>query len=358
MSKNKEKTPIVKVGFAAIDKILQVPMLSPDESKIGQRITWGKDDRYPSWLYRLYKRSPTLRSVVDGSIGFVIGDGFSEDADPIINADGMKLSQAIESLALDLLLYNGCALEVIKSRGGEGVHLYPLPFDDCRTDKDRKVVYYSPDGWPTYKQSEIKTYPIYRTDVPDAASILYYVAPSTREVYPSPTWETAIDACAVEAAMGRYHVNSLENGFTSNYIVSFNNGVPSDEAQEQIEKSFTEKFTGPENAGRVMLSYNDDKDHATEIVKIPSDDFPAKYEKSTEWSARTIFTAFHASPSLFGIPADGLGFNSQEYAAQYWLYSRQIVTPVRKALKRILAPFHQIQFVDADMSILTSNKNN
>lgn len=358
MSKSKEKSPIVKVGFAAIDKILQVPMLSPDESKIGQRITWGKDDRYPSWLYRLYKRSPTLRSVIDGSIGFVMGDGFSEDADPIINADEMKLSEAIESLALDLLLYNGCALEVIKSRGGEGVHLYPLPFDDCRTDKDRKVVYYSPDGWPTYKQSEIKTYPIYRADVPDAASILYYVAPNTREVYPSPTWETAIDACAVEAAMGRYHVNSLENGFTSNYIVSFNNGVPSDEAQEQIEKSFTEKFTGPENAGRVMLSYNDDKDHATEIVKIPSDDFPAKYEKSTEWSQRTIFTAFHASPSLFGIPADGLGFNSQEYAAQYWLYSRQIVTPVRKALKRILAPFHQIQFVDADMSILTSNKNN
>lgn len=358
MSKSKEKSPIVKVGFAAIDKILQVPMLSPDESKIGERITWGKDDRYPSWLYRLYKRSPTLRSVVDGSIGFVMGDGFSEDADPIINADGMKLSQAIESLALDLLLYNGCALEVIKSRGGEGVHLYPLPFDDCRTDKDRKVVYYSPDGWPTYKQSEIKTYPIYRADVPDAASILYYVAPNTREVYPSPTWETAIDACAVEAAMGRYHVNSLENGFTSNYIVSFNNGVPSDEAQTQIEKSFTEKFTGPENAGRVMLSYNDDKDHATEIVKIPSDDFPAKYEKSTEWSERTIFTAFHASPSLFGIPADGLGFNSQEYAAQYWLYSRQIVTPVRKALKLILAPFHQIQFVDADMSILTSNKNN
>lgn len=354
MSK-KKATPMVRVGFAAIDKVLQVPMLSPDESKVGERITWGKDDKYPSWLYRLYKRAPTLRSVIDGSIGFIMGDGFTDEADPRVNADGLRLSEVIESLALDLLLYNGCALEVIRSRGGESVHLYPLAFSDCRTDKDRGVVYYSPDGWPTYKRSEIKTFPIYRPDVPDVAAVLYYVGPNTREVYPSPTWETAIEACAVEAAMGRYHVNSLENGFTSNYIVSFNNGVPSDEAQAQIEKNFTEKFTGTENAGRVMLSYNDDKEHATEIVKIPTDDFPAKYEKSTTWSERTIFTAFHASPSLFGIPSEGLGFNSQEYAAQYWLYSRQIVNPARKALKRIIAPFYAFEFIDADMSALTSN---
>lgn len=352
---SKKKTPSkLRVGFAAIDKVLEVPMLAPIESKIGDRVLWGKDDRYPSWLYRLYKRAATLRSIIDGSLGFIMGDGFGEDNDPAMNPDGMKLSEIVESLALDLLLYNGCALQVIRSRDGQRRYIYPLAFCDCRTDEERKIIYYSPDGWPTYKREEIKQYPAYKPNVPDAASILYYVAPNTREVYPAPTWETAIEACAVEAAMGRYHLNSLENGFTSNYIVSFNNGEPSDEAKSQIEKDFTEKFTGPENAGRVMLSFNDDKEHATEIVKIPEDDFPAKYEKSTEWSQQTIFTAFHASPSLFGIPVEGLGFNSQEYGAQYWLYARQIVNPVRKALKRVLSPFYPVQFVDADLSVLSS----
>ena len=93
-------------------------------------------------------------------------------------------------------------------------------------------------------------------------------------------------------------------------LVSLNNGVPDDEMKEEIEQNFNEKFTGKENAGRVIISYNNDKDHAAEVIKIDTEDFSERYKTLAERTRETIFTTFRITPKLIGISEDNIGFNS------------------------------------------------
>ena len=58
-----------------------------------------------------------------------------------------------------------------------------------------------------------------------------------------------------------------------NLIINFNNGEPTDEIREEIERNINEKFSGYQNAGRILISYNADEANKTTIERLDSDDF-------------------------------------------------------------------------------------
>ena len=118
--------------------------------------------------------------------------------------------------------------------------------------------------------------------------------------------------------------------------MNFNNGVPEDEIKEEIEKAFNEKFCGTQNAGRFMLSWNDDKDHAVNIESLDMNNFGEQYTALAERAREELFIAFRATPNLFGLPTQTTGFNQQEYDAAFKLYNKTIVKPIQKTIIRTL----------------------
>ena len=86
------------------------------------------------------------------------------------------------------------------------------------------------------------------------------------------------------------------------------------------------------NAGRMVVSWNDNKEAATTIVPIKSDDFSERY-KSLEKSVRQqILTSFRCNPMLVGIPEENSGFSEEEYASSFRLYNRTCVKPVQRII--------------------------
>lgn len=119
----------------------------------------------------------------------------------------------------------------------------------------------------------------------------------------------------------------------SNLIINFNNGQPNDEQKVEIERAINEKFSGYQNAGRILISYNDSDENKTTVERLSGDDFDDKYTALSERSKSQIFTAFRAQPVLFGDMPDKTGFNETEFNEAFKLYNKTVVSALQDQIK-------------------------
>ena len=106
------------------------------------------------------------------------------------------------------------------------------------------------------------------------------------------------------------------------------------------------KFSGEENTGRVLISYNDSKDNEVTISKLAEDGLDDRYKDLAERSRDQIFTAFRATSSLFGLPTS-TGFNAEEYKGQFEIFNRTVITPIQKEIKKSIK-----KITDKDIKII------
>lgn len=334
------------VRFFALDPYLETNIVSAKERQTRQAgktlMEWGDGNAYPDYILGLYNDVVTFRSVVDGLTDYICGDAVTlrfRDGRP---NRSMTFPQFFRRLARSRAIYRGAAVQVIRNMAGEVDSVWPVDLRWLRTDKDGSVWYYSEDFGKRYvRQGRMDEYPSYMEDGRSDTSIMA-IWDAVEGVYPAPWIAAAVTACETERSIDEYHLNAINNGFSSSYFVNFNNGVPDDVIKEEIEKDFQEKFSGAKNAGRIGFSWNPNKDAATTFEQIKQEDFGDKYQALAKNTMQKIMTAYRANPNLFGIPTENLGFNQEEYAAAFRLFNRTMVQPEQRILKdsleRIFGP--------------------
>lgn len=120
-----------------------------------------------------------------------------------------------------------------------------------------------------------------------------------------------------------------------NGILNFNNADNvSQENKEEIERAINDKFSGVRNAGRLMLSWNPDKEHGVEFQRLTDDQFDKKYEALAESTRENLFISMRAIPVLFGLSIQ-TGFNTQEYEEAFRLYNRTAIRPKQAEITRV-----------------------
>lgn len=325
-----------KIVFAAINRFVESKIVSPVEKatrdKGHEMIYWGERNNYPDYLLGLYNNVATLRSVINGCVDFVVGDDVTTThnlQNDAMNMHGDTIRDIVKWCACDYFLYGGFALEVIRDNRGEVAEVYYCDLCFLRTNKDCNVFYYSEEYTEKYRRSvNILTYPAFMKDTSHPSSILF-VKNTHKQVYPAPLYAASVKGCEIERSIDTYHLNAIDNGFVASAFFNFNNGTPSDEVKEEITTDIQELFTGAENAARVGCSWNEDKEHATEIIQFKVEDFASQYDALSKRSRQEIFTAFRANPNLFGIPTESLGFSSEEYESAFRLFNRTQIKPVQ-----------------------------
>ena len=340
----------VSVSFAAIDPYVQSNMVLPTESEMRGKdiIQWGDGNGYPDYLAGLVKEVPTLASIISGNVDFITGDDLAivplrEGLDGgKMNNRGDGIRQQVADLARDWETFGGFALQVIRDFTGAVAEVYYIDMRYLRTNKECDVFWYS-EKWDKGVKADAVRYPAFIPGLAGRwatlsdeerdrhASSILYVKNTHTQVYPFPPYGAAVKACETERCISDFHLNAINNGFVSSAIVNFNKGVPTDEVKEQIEDDFSDKFTGHQNAGRVMFSWNDTKENATEVVEFKVEDFGERYKALAESVRQQIFTAFRAYPNLFGIPTS-TGFSMEEFEQSWKLYNRTHVRPVQRII--------------------------
>ena len=335
----------VSLTFAAIDQtyVNSIPTLTETEYGGKDYIYYGEDNSYPNYLFGLYTDVSSLKTVIDGTSEYVAGDdavcnieGFSVE----VNRKGLTARELIQLLARDYLLYGGFSLQIIRNKTGKVVELYPLDFRFCRCDKYNESIYYNEDFGKKYaRSSKSIIYPKFIRENKDVPSSVLYVKNSSSTTYPIPRYSGALKACEIERHIDEYFLNSLENGFAGSAVINFLNGVPTDEQKKEIEKNIQTKFAGSKNAGRIVLNFANGKDNAATIEKLDVEDFGDKYKATAQRSREQIYTAFQASPVLFGLSNASTGWNDQDFKEAFKLYNK---TTVRGIQRTILENFDKI----------------
>lgn len=351
MADNKEK---IQLAFASIDKRWEelIPQLT-EVDNVKDYILYGKDNLYPQYLYSLYNDVSTLKTIIEGTAEYVIGNDIEVNIPQFqkeVNTKGDTIRELVRLLARDYLLYGGYAVQIIRNKVGAIRELFYLDFRYIRSSKKNDLFYYSEEFDKKYvrKEKMLVLPKFIPEDLSSPISVLY-VTNEKSKTYPTPRYSGALKSIEIEKQISDYHLAALSNGFNGSYIINFLNGIPTDEVKWQLEKDISEKFCGSSNAGRILLNFANGKDNATTVDKLDVEDYGTKYETLAKWSKDQIFTAFQAQPILFGCMKENNGFSQDEYLQAFALYNRTIVHNIAT---KIIESFDKIFGVENSIKII------
>lgn len=323
--------------FSAINKYDEQNILTSIETDSHRGfISCGENNQYLEYLRSLYLTCTTLKSCIDTATDYTCGNGILMDGnDNPINPNGETLYSLANKLLKDYYTFGGFAINIVRNRIG-GKSLYYIPFEQLRTDETNTKFYYSKDWTKTYGRVKTTEYPAFDPSSDAPNSIYYYNNNKGISTYPVSPWVTAVESAEIQRRINQFHLNSLANGFAGSYLITFNNGIPNQEQADEIETDLIEKFSGTENAGRIAVSFANDKEHAAELQKLEVDDFGTKYESLMTRSRNEILNAFRLNGKIIGINEDNIGFNTQEFNESFKLYNRTVIRPVQNMIIKSL----------------------
>lgn len=324
----------IKLSMMQLNPFVIDTIVSNEEKEIRgyEYISWGDNNKYPQYLYDLYSCSPTLKSAIESIVNYIQGDEVKSKVELINDVD--TIQDIIELISRDFVIYGCFALNVVRNRLGGIAQIHYVDMKNLRSDKKNTIFYYSED-WNNKTYGRVKTikYPRYNKDSKDASSIFFYKNNKTN-TYGIPIWAPATTAVEIEKRINEYQLNNVINGFSAPLMVSLNNGVPSDEVKEEIERGFNEKFCGNENSGRLIISYSDDREHSPEFISTPEDKLVDKYNTAVSRAREQILSVFRTHPVLIGIPTEQNAFNDQDFGEAFLLFNKTVIYPLQKTIVR------------------------
>lgn len=324
-----------KVCFAALDPYIEYNLPVPTQKDGGKYVTYGTDNLYPQFLLSLYEGCSTLKAIIDGNVDYVLGDDFTLAVD----FDKMKAEDLMREIVRDWYIFGYAFIQVIRNPLGEVVDLVRLPAEWVRTDKDHQAFWYC-EKWKGWGNAKAVVYPAFMDEPRQATGVLMLGA--GRGTYPAPLWSAAVTDAETEKKIDTFHLNEISNNFLGSLLINFNNGTPDDKVKEQIEEDIKEKYGyGADNAGRIMLSFNENVTNRTTLERISSDDFDKRYEALAKRTREQIFISFKAQPILFGLTSESnTGFSTTEFADLFKLYNKTMISPRQDMLKRAFAKIY------------------
>lgn len=291
-------------------------------------------NRYPDYLLYLFNRSAKNNAIINSKNKYIVGQGWT------FNKAGLTFQQITEltaftkfiegekitrDLSLDRTIFGGFACEMIMDKSNNRVIPSHIDFSKIRQFKRERdsngdlseLKYGYTDDWSKRKPEDNPDFEVlypFTWDAKEVDSnkryIVYYkdYRPDAKE-YPLPDYIGAIPYIESDYEISNFVLNNVKNGFSGGYLVQFNNGTPTEEQKKQINAKFDQALTGTDNAGKVVKSFNEDKESGVEITPLGDNGQDDRYINLNKQIQGEIFTGHNFNPAIAGI-TDGNGFNN------------------------------------------------
>tara|TARA_R110002020_G_scaffold320876_1_gene536776 strand:- start:1076 stop:3019 length:1944 start_codon:yes stop_codon:yes gene_type:complete len=335
-------------------------------------IDYGTEDwanLYPQFLIDLYYNSSTQAAIINSTADLIAGDGLviededDRDLETVVKlkkffayANGNEtLDEVIKKISFDFKLQGAFALNIVWSEDRTQIaEIYHIAVEKIRCEKPDALGkvngYFVSSDW-----SDIRTNPPYRVaafnthDRTSPNQILYTGLYSPNmNAYHTPDYVAANNWALVDQRVAEYHLNNISNGFSGSFMISFANGVPTQEERFQIEQSLAAKFTGSDNAGKFILTFADDKTRTPDITPISPSDLDKQYLSLQELLVQNILTGHRiTSKTLMGIDSSsGFSSNADELNAASNYYLNTVCKPYQHIIVKTLRKIFTVNNMD------------
>ena len=345
MDKLRQKYNIISLNFADA----KPPTIKEERNK--EYICFGTErdyrNNYPQYLLDLYNRSAKHRALVDGKVDFINGRGWSVDQSANVTNQAMAqaklfiaspnpdetLNKLSRQINFDDVLYGGYYLELIWSKDNTQIaEVNYIDFRYVRTNADKSMFYITED-WSSRKpegNDDYEMIPAFNVNEKGGKQILAVDNSNSKTVYPLPTYLPAVPMVEADFELAQFDLSAIQRGFTPTMMLSFNNGIPTDEEAEELERMIEDKFSGTDNAGKFLLNFSDSKDRSVEVQPITPSNISDMYQVLEKRIDSTLLVAHRViNPILFGWKEgqNGLSNNADEMRIAQAAYQSRYSTP-------------------------------
>ena len=304
-------------------------------------------NNYPQYLLDLYNRSSKHRALVDGKVEFLTGRGWKVDSKANVTNQAIAQAKAFMSAPnpdetlnrlnyltnFDDVLYGGYYLEIIWSNDKKSIaEVNYMDFRYIRTNEDKSYFYFTTD-WTQRRpdnNEDWEVIPAFDVNNRGGKQILAVDCSNSKEVYPLPSYLPAVPLIEADYELANFDLNNIKNQFQPAFFISMNNGIPTDEECEQLERQIIEKFSGSDNPGKFILNFSDSKDRSAEITPITPSNLDKQYQVLEERIDNSLLVAHRViNPILFGWKQGNNGFsnNADEMRVAMDSYQHRYATP-------------------------------
>ena len=333
------------------------------ESQNKEWIDMGSDNLYPHYLEELYSSSSIHSAIVNGISQMIYGEGLNAVSKDSNIEQWLKVNEifsdkdALKRCAFDLELYGNCYFNIIWSQDRSTIskiHHVPSATIRCgvANDEDHVDIFYHKTNWANNEKPQ--AIPAFNTSDRTAASQILHIKTYNplSFYYGLPSYIGSQNYIQVDAALGEYHLNSINNGFFPSTILSFNDGVPTEEERAELERLIYNKFGSASNAGKILMTFNDSAENAPTVESFSVSDAHKVFDYlSKEVSIKILSGHRCTSPLLFGLRSEGGGFgsNAEEMKDAYDLFYNTVVLPMQRLILDGLRPVFAASSITLDL---------
>lgn len=351
-------TEFLRINFAES----KIPVFK--ENKAKNYITYGADNRYPNMLIDLFNSSPKHGAIVTQKAAYIAGDKTEVVANNTeqltIANDRLASINAYESfddvkskIAADLELFDGFALEVIWNKAKTSVaEIYHLPFQNVRHSLDGH--YWYAEDWSDRKVEPIYYYcwnPLTREN-----KQLYYfkLYKAGQGEYPTAPYQSALKYIEIDTEIANFHLNSIKSGFSAQTLLQLFKGIPTPEEARQTMRRFKDNFSGTDNAGSIIIQFNDPNETPSIVNNLTPSDFDKQFDILNQTVQQEILMAHRVtSPMLFGIKTEGQLGGRSELIESYEAFQTSYIEPRQIQMDRALTSI--FKYI-TPVKLITKNK--
>jgi hypothetical protein len=355
MSETKE-TGLKKSEFKKID-FARASM--PVFSEVIQRVPWvfyGLNNLLPQYFIELYDNCAIHKSVITSKVNQIMGDGLVSLNNPMATVnlinDNETVSEVMKKATLDFMLFGGFALNCIWSKDRKSIaEIYHVDFSRIRSGKlnpetDKiDCYYYSPD-WTNVKKyppEEIKAFSQKENDPSQLFYFKMYMPSMT--YYPVPDWSAGQRAIEINVESLNFHMNNLRKGMSPSLWINYTNGVPGENEQRELVRALESQYSGTDNAGQAIISFNESKEQSPEIIQIPRNDSDGYYQTLNDDITRTILSAHRVSSAeLFGIATAGKLGGGDEITQHSEYFRKMVIQPYQNEILPVFNKLVSLKF--------------
>jgi len=323
-------------------------------------IEFGEKNDYPNYLLQLYNKSAKHNAIVKGKVNYIIGNGWkSDEADPIAEQFIAQPNQ-FESLAdltrkvsIDIEIFGGAYLEVIWSvTGGQLTDVLHIDYTKIRSNTDNSQFWYKKD-W-NERKDELIPMMAFNTKVRQGKQILYIkeYRPGL-DTYALPGYMGALNYIESDIEVSRHVLGNAQTGFSASKLITLPNGEPSPDEKRNIERRFTDRFSGSDGK-KFILSFTTDPARKPIIEDLGASDITKEDFTRVDLIIQNNLFAGHqiTSPSLFGIAEPGQLGSRTQMRDSYEIFKNTYVNDKQQFLEVIFTQLAALKGATSEISII------
>jgi hypothetical protein len=322
-------------------------------------IEFGDKNDYPNYLLGLYNKSAKHNAIVRGKVNYIIGNGWQSDS---VDAQAnlfIKSPNPYESLAdltrkvsIDIEVFGGAYLEVIWSKvGGMLSEVCHIDYTKIRSNKDNTQFWYK--DW-TDRKDEAKVIPAFNTQNRVGKQILYVkeYRPGL-DTYALPSYMGALNYIESDVEVSKHVLGNAQTGFSASKLITLPNGEPSPDEKRNIERRFTERFSGSDGK-KFILSFVQDAAKKPVVEDLGASDLTKEdFGRVDEMIQQNIFAGHQiTTPSLFGISTPGSLGTRTEMRDGYEIFKNTYANDKQQFLESVFNQLATLRGVTSEITIV------